>query len=147
MRSVSSEILSVAAVLALPIGIASVFPYGAIGFSVSRPAAVSSDAKTASIVFPSEEDVARMIRAARTVSRGEDAGRFYVNLLSAELPGANESPMTVIGLRRQPDNPPVVENGTPPFLPSRRAPAPVRIPAEKVKDEPVFARDELLKLN
>ena len=146
MRSVSSEILSVAAVLALPIGIASVFPYGAIGFSVSRPA-VSPDTKAASIVFPSEEDVARMIRAARTLSRGGDAGHSYVNLLSAELPGANESPTTVIGLRRKPDNPPVVENGTPPFLPSRRAPAPVRIPAEKMKDEPVFTRDELLKLN
>lgn len=145
MRSVRSEILSVAAVLALPVGIAFVFPYGAIGFSVSHPA-VSPDAKAASIVFPSEEDVARVIRAARTVSRGEDAGRSYVNLLSAELPGANESPPTVIGLRRKPDNPPVVENGTPPFLPSRRASAPVRIPAETAKEEPVFTRDELLKL-
>ena len=88
-----------------------------------------------------------MIRAARTVSRGEDAGRFYVNLLSAELPRANESPAAVIGLRREPDNPPVVENGIPPFLPSRRASSPVRIPAETAKEKPAFSRDELLKLN
>ena len=146
MRSVGSELLSVAAVLALPIGIASVFPSGAIGFTPSRPAA-SPDARTASIVFLGEENVARVIRAARTISRGEGAGRSYVNLLPSELPGADESPTAVIGLRRKPDDPPVVENGIPPFLPSRRASAPVRISAETAKEKPVFARDELLKLN
>ena len=146
MRSVRSELLSVAAVLALPIGIASFFPYGAIRFSASHPA-VSPNARTASIVFLDEAAVARVIRAARTVSRGEEAGRSYVNLLPAELPGADKSPMAAIGLRRKPDDPPVVENGIPPFLPSRRASAPVRIPAETAKEKPVFARDELLKLN
>ena len=146
MRSVRSELLSVAAVLALPIGIASVFPYGAIGFSASRSAAVP-DARTASIVFLGEEDVARVIRAARTVTRGEDAGRSYVDLLPAELPGADASPTAAIGLRRKPDDPPLVESGISPFLPSRRAFAPVRIPAETAKEEPVFSRDELLKLN
>lgn len=146
MRSVRSELLSVAAVLALPIGIASVFPYGAIGFSVSKPAA-SPDVRTASIVFPGEEEIARVMRAARTVSRGEDVGRSYVNLLPSELPGAGESPPVAIGLCRKPDDPPVVENGISPFLPSRQASAPVRISAETVKEKPVFARDELLKLD
>ena len=146
MRSVRSEFLSVAAVLALPIGIASVFPYGAIGFSVSRPA-VSPDVRMASIVFPGEEDVARVIRAARTVSRGKDAGCSYVNLLPSELPGAGESPAVAIGLCRKPEDPPIVENGIPPFLPSRRASAPVRISAETAKEKPAFSRDELLKLN
>ena len=146
MRNVRSELLSVTAVLALPIGIALVFPYGAIGFSPSCPAA-SPDVRMASIVFPDEGDVARMIRAARTVSRGAGAGSSYVNLLPLELPGAAESPTAVIGLRRNPDAPPVIENGIPPFLPSRRASAPVRISAEAAKEKPVFARDELLKLN
>ena len=145
MRSVRSELLSVAAVLALPIGIASVFPYDAVGFSALRPA-TSPVARTASIVFLDEAAVARVIRAARTVSRGEEAGRSYLNLLPAELPGADESPTAVIELRRKPDDPPVVENGIPPFLPSRRASAPVRIPAETAKEKPVFTRDELLKL-
>ena len=146
MRSVSSELLSVAAVLALPIGIASVFPFAAIGFSASRPV-VSPDVRTASIVFLGEADVARVIRAARTVSRSEAAGCSYVNLLPAELPGVDESPPAAIGLRRRPDDPPVVENGIPPFLPSRQASAPVRIPAETAKEKPVFTRNELLKLN
>ena len=146
MRSVRSELLSVVAVLALPIGIALVFPSGAIGFSPSRPAA-SPDVRTAAIVFPDEGEIARVIRASRTVSRGEEARRSCVNLLPLELPGTGESPTAVIGLRRKPDNPPVVENGIPPFLPSRRAPAPVRISAETAKERPVFTRDELLKLN
>ena len=146
MRSVRSELLSVAAVLALPIGIASVFPYGVIRFSASHPV-VSPDARTASIVFLDEAAVARVIRAARTVSRGEEARRSYVNLLPAELPEVDEVPTAAIGLRRKPDDPPVVENGIPPFLPSRRASAPVRIPAETAKEKPVFSRDELLKLN
>ena len=146
MRSVGSELLSVVAVLALPIGIASVFPYGAVGFSASRPVA-SPDRRTASIVFPNEEDVARVMRAARTVPRGEGAGRIPVNLLPSELPGADESPTVEIGLRRNTEDLPVIENGIPPFLPSRRASAPVRIPAETVKEKPVFTRDELLKLN
>lgn len=146
MRSVGSELLSVAAVLALPIGIATVFPYGAVGFSDSRPAA-SPDRRTASIVFPCEEDVARVMRAARTVPRGEGAGRISVNLLPSELPGADESPTAEIGLRRKTEDLPVIENGIPPFLPSRRATAPVRISAETAKEKPVFAREELLKLN
>ena len=146
MRSVRSELLSVTAVLALPIGIASVFPYGSLEFSASRPA-VSPGVSTASIIFLDEEDVARVIRAVRTVSRREEAGRSYVNLLPAELPGADESPTGAIELRREPNVPPVVENEIPPFLPSRRASAPVRIPAETVKEEPVFSRTELLRLN
>ena len=146
MRSIGSEFLSLATVLALPLGIASVFPHGAIRFSASRTVA-APDARTASIVFLGEEEVARVIRAARTVSRGEGAGRSYVNLLPSELPGAGESPPVAIGLCRKPDDPPVVENGIPPFLPSRQASAPVRISAETVKEKPVFSRDELLKLN
>ena len=75
------------------------------------------------------------------------AKQGYVNLLPAELPGADESPTVAIELRREPNVPPVVENEIPPFLPSRRASAPVRIPAETVKEEPVFSRTELLRLN
>ncbi len=146
MRSVGSELLSVAAVLAIPIGIASVFPYAAVGF-VASPPVVSANAKTASIVFLDETTVARVMRATRTVSRGAEAGRSYANLLPSELPGAGELPAAAIGLRRKPCEPQVIENGIPPFLPSRRASAPVRIPVVAEKNEPVFSRNELLKLN
>ena len=146
MRSVRSELLSVVEVLAFPLMIAAAFPFGAIGFSVSRDAQ-SADAPTASIVFLDEVSVARVMRAARTMSQGEDKGRAYVNLLPAELPSAGNEPMMAIGSRRTPSALPVVESGIPPFLPSRRADAPVRISAEATKDAPAFSREELLKLN
>lgn len=146
MRSIGSELLSVAAVLAVPIGIASVFPYGALGFSAARPA-VPAERRAASIVFLDETAVARVMREARSISRTEGGGRAHVDLLSRELPGADDLPKAAIGLRRHPDAPPVVENGIPPFLPSRRAAAPVRISVGTEKDEPPFPRNELLKLN
>ena len=104
MRSIGSELLSVAAVLAVPIGIASVFPYGALGFSAARPA-VPAERRTASIVFLDETAVARVMREARSISRTEGGGRAHVDLLSRELPGANDLPRAAIGLRRHPDSP------------------------------------------
>ena len=146
MRSVRSELLSVAEVLALPLVIAVAFPRDAIRFSASRSAR-SAGVPTASIVFLDEASVARAERAARTVSRHEDGDRAYVELLARELPPAGNEPMAAALPRRIPSELPVVESGIPPFLPSRRAAAPVRISAETVKDKPAFSREELLKLN
>ena len=146
MRSVKGELLSVAEVLAFPLMIAAAFPFGAIGFSASRDAR-SADDPTASIVFLDEVSVARAMRAARTVPRSEDSGHAYVDLLPAELPPAGNGPVMATGSRRSPSALPVVGSGIPPFLPSRRAAAPARIPVEATKDAPAFSRDELLKLN
>ena len=146
MRSVKGELLSVAEVLALPLMIAAAFPYDAIRFPVSRSARSAED-PTASIVFLDEASVARAERAARTVSRHGDGDRVHVDLLFLELPPAGNEPMAAVVPRRVSSPLPVVETGIPPFLPSRRAAAPVRISAETVKDEPAFSRDELLKLN
>ena len=146
MRSVRSELFSVAEVFAIPLMVAAAFPYGAIGFSASRNAR-ASDVSAASIIFLDEASAARAVRAARTVSRRGDGDHAYVDLLAPELPPAGNEPMPVVELRRSPLELPIVESGLPPFLPSRRASAPVRIPVEAMKDEPAFSRDELLKLN
>ena len=146
MRSVRSELLSVVEVLAFPLMIAAAFPLGAIGFSASRKAQ-SAGGPTASIVFLDEVSVARVMRAARTMSRSEDDSRAYVDLLPAELPPAGNGPVMATGSRRSPSALPVVGSGIPPFLPSRRAAAPARIPVEATEDAPAFSREELLKLN
>ena len=152
MRSVKSELLSVAEVLALPLMIAVAFPCDAIRFhDASRfpdsRDARSADVPTATIVFLDEASVTRAERAARTVSRHGVGDRVYVDLLSLELPPAGNEPMAAVAPRRISSALPVIENGIPPFLPSRRAAAPIRISAETMKDEPAFSRDELLKLN
>ena len=146
MKSVRSELLSVMEVFAFPLMIAAAFPRDAIRFSASRDARPPTG-PTASIVFLDGESVARAVRAARTVSRRENGDRAYVDLLAAELPSFGSEPMAAIAPRRTPAALPVMESGVPPFLPSRRAAAPVRISAEPAKDEPTFSRDELLKLN
>ena len=147
MRSVGSELLSVAEVLAIPLLVAAAFPYGAIEFSASREVRPSDDGSTASIVFLDEASVAQAERVARTVSRHGDGERAYVDLLVPELPSAGSEPMAAALPRRILPALPVVESGIPPFLPSRRAAAPLRISAETVKDKPAFSKDELLKLN
>ena len=146
MRNVGSEFLSAAAVLAVPLGIAAAFPFGALGFSPSRDARPRS-APSASIVFLDEADVTRAMRAARSVPRAEDGERAYIDLFFRELPDDRSRPMAAVGSRHRSPVPPVVESGIPPFLPSRRADAPVRISAEGEKDALPFPREELLKLN
>ena len=146
MRSLGSEILSVATVLAVPLGLAAVFPYGALGFSPVRTAD-RPPRPSAAIVFLDEAAVARTLRAAKTMSRNTEGGRLSVDLLSADLPGTEAAPMMSAGSRPHTDALPVVGDGIPPFLPSRRAAAPVRISVETGRDDAPFPRTELLKLN
>ena len=150
MRSIGSELLSVAEVLAVPLMIAAAFPRDAIGFSASRGAR-RADGRTASIVFLDDTVVTRAVRAARTVSRSEDGARAYIELFTPELPDAEKEPAAAIEFRPRPSADPsavpIVESGVSPFLPSRRAAAPVRISGEEAREEPPFPRNELLKLN
>ena len=146
MRSIGSEILSVATVLTVPLGLAAIFPYGALGFSSARTAPRATQA-SAAIVFLDDAAVARTLRAAKTTPRGEERGRAYIDLLDAELPGAVAVPMMSVDSRPRPEALPVVGNGIPPFLPSRRASAPVRISVETGRDDAPFPRAELLKMN
>lgn len=146
MRSVGSELLSVAEVLAIPLAIAAAFPLAAIDFSATCDAR-TQERRSASIVFLDDATVTRVLHAARTVPRSADSGRDYIDLIPTELPEAEHGSMAAIESRRRPDASPVVANGIPPFLPSRRAAAPVKISAETEKEAPAFSRDELLKLN
>ena len=146
MRGGHGDFLSVLAVLTVPLGFALSFPREAIGFSVSCGEA-SRSAPSASIVFLDEADVADAMRATRILPRNEGGGKFCTDLLAVELPDADMLPILPIESRRRSAAPAVVEGGIPPFLPSRRAASPVRIPAEKGRDDLPFPRAELLKLN
>ena len=146
MRSVKSELLSVVEVLSVPLLVAAAFPYGAIEFAASREMR-SPDGSTASIVFLDDAEAARAVREARIMSRTGNGGRMRIDLLSPELPDAGNERAVATVPRPRPHALPVVESGIPPFLPSRRAAAPIRISAEAEKGEATFSRDELLKLN
>ena len=146
MKGFREDLLSVAAVLAVALGFASAIPRELIGFSagkdVGRPSSTA-----ASIVFLDSAVVARAMRATRILSRHEGDGTVATDLLSAELPELAAEPMMSRSPRFHLEQPTVIESGMPPFLPSRRAAAPVRIPVGKDDGSLPFSRDELLKLN
>ena len=87
------------------------------------------------------------MRATRILSRHEGGGTVAADLLAAELPELAAEPMLSRSPRFQLEQPTVIEGGLPPFIPSRRAAAPVRIPVGKDVGSLPFSRDELLKLN
>ena len=146
MKGLREDILSVAAVLAVVLGLASAIPQELIGFSAGRDIGRPSSA-AASIVFLDAAAVARAMRATRILSRREGNGTVFADLLSAELPELVAEPMMPRASRSHLERPTVIEGGMPPFLPSRRAAAPIRIPVDRGVGSLPFSRDELLKLN
>ena len=146
MKGVREDLLSLTAVLAVALGFASAIPRELIGFSASKETGRPSPT-AASIVFLDSAAVTRAMRATRILSRHEGDGNVVADLLAGELPGPLAEPMMPRTSRFRPESPTVIEGGMPPFLPSRRAAAPVRIPAGKDAGTLPFSRDELLKLN
>ena len=146
MRSLREDLLSVVAVLAVALGFALAIPRELIGFSASKDIDRPSST-AASIVFLDSTAVTRAMRATRILSRHEGDGTVAADLLAAELPGLAAEPMMSRAPRFHLERPTIIEGGMPPFLPSRRAAAPVRIPVGKDVGTLPFSRNELLKLN
>ena len=146
MKGLREDLLSMTAVFAVALGFASAIPRELIGFSagkdIGRPSSTA-----ASIVFLDSAAVTRAMRATRILSRHEGDGAVVADLLSVELPELTAEPMMSRIPRSHLEQPTVIEGGLPPFLPSRRAAAPIRIPAGKDAGVLPFSRDELLKLN
>ena len=146
MKGFREDLLSVAAVLAVVLGFASAFPRELIGFSVGKDSSRPS-LPTTSIVFLDSAAVTRAMRATRILSRHEGGGTVAAGLLAAELPEPVAEPMMPRTSRFRPESPTVIEGGMPPFLPSRRAAAPIRIPVGKDVGGLPISRNELLKLD
>lgn len=138
------DVLSVLAVLSVPLALVSAFPREAVGFSASRVPARSEPAN--SIVFLDASAASRILHAAKVLPRNDRSG-MVADLLPAELPGPDAALMISVDLHERAEPPSVIGSGIPPFLPSRRAAAPVRIPGGKADDELPFPRKELLRLN
>ena len=146
MKGFREDLFSVAAVLAVALGFALAIPRELIGFSSSKDMG-RPPSTAASIVFLDSAAVTRAMRATRILSRHEGDGAVAADLLATELPGPAAEPMMSRTSRFHFEQPTIIEGGLPPFLPSRRAAAPVRIPAGKDVGSLPFSRDELLKLN
>ena len=146
MKGLREDLISVTAVLAVALGFASAIPRELIGFSASKDIGRPS-ATDASIVFLDSAAVTRAMQATRILSRHEGDGTVAADLLATELPELVAEPMMPRASRSHLERPTVIEGGMPPFLPSRRAAAPIRIPVDRGVGSLPFPRDELLKLN
>ena len=146
MRGFREDLLSTVVVFAVILGFALVIPRELIGFS-AKGAGASPSTTAASIVFLDSSTVARAMRATRILSRQEGGRNVVADLLDTELPAPVTDPMMPRAPRFRPEQPAVIGGGMPPFLPSRRAVAPVRISVDKDVGSLPFSRDELLRLN
>lgn len=151
MRSWSSELLTVSMVLSVPMGLALVFPHAAFGFK-ARPDGGYRE-PFAAFVRLSSEDERTALASAKSAWRSSSAavvderfGSLALGTLPAETHAAG--PLLSVGDRTSAPPPAFVGFAPPPFLPSAAASPPALIaPEEKTAEQPVFPREDLLKIN
>jgi len=148
MRLFGSECSSVLSVLATAVGIAAIFPVSALRF---RPFASEASERTSSVAFVTldERTEADFLRIAKETWRkkADGTGKVYANLMYAELPEGDRSPILPTAARLVMPDPPPAVGGLSPYLPSLRASAPQRIEADVQKERLPFSREELLKID
>lgn len=146
MRSVRSELSGLLTVLAIPLGIAAVFPYSALRF---EPAAVTAPERPfAAFTELTPEAEREALKAAKTSGRAAAGGmrNLRADLFLAELPDDRPEPVAAVGARTRPAAPPAVPYGTPAYRPSLAAPPPAVIAPVKAPEAPVFSKAEMLKM-
>ena len=144
MRSLRSELLTTATVLAIPFGIAAILPWGALGFRATPVR--SRVGGFAAFVSLTPEQEAQAMRAAKSSWRGGEraVNQGRADLFFGELPELPNPPVLGIGDRTRTPAPSDVPVGRSPYLPSRAAPAPVRIAPPADGPTLPFPREELL---
>lgn len=148
MRSVGSEILSVSLALAIPMGVALVFPYEAIGFRAAPGASVGEP--FAAFVHLTADEEAKALQTARMRLKYESSelsSSFRANLFSVGELKVEDGDILREDARTRPAGLTVEPYRPGAFVPSRRAAPVSALPvAEATKESPVFAREELLEI-
>lgn len=150
MSLFGSEITSLVPVTLVTAAVVLSFPREALTF---RPPADEANVRTgsagASFVTLDERTEAESLLKVRDTWRkgGGERGRVYADLLFADLPEAPNRPMLSVDSRPASAAFPLVEAGRSPYLPSRRAADPVRLPDVKREEVLPFPREELLKID
>lgn len=148
MRSVRSEMLSGAIVLSIPVGISLAFPREALRFR-ALDADKRSPASVAFVRLSADEERVAM-RVARTSWQGASGGSrvVWADLSSMALPDEPRHSVLSVGDRVKVSGMKPVMTELTPFLPSVKAPPPVKIAADDETIETrTFSRDELLKID
>lgn len=137
------EILSFSLVVSLPVAMALVFPYEAIGFKPAKSASAAT-AHAAFVTLTAEEEAAA-VKAARASWRVSASEVRAAELQIEELP---ERPLSaVLGFEDRGGFVPVkaMAYELPPYYPTSAAPSAPRLPARtEAPRTPAFSRKELL---
>ena len=146
MRPFIGELVSAASVGAVIAVLTLEIPSAAYSFRVradERPH--EKRAASAAYVFMNAQTEAFFLRKAKDSWR--KGGSEYADLSVFDLPDEQRQTVLTLESRSHPPSPPIAEGSLSPFLPSCRAPAPVRIPADTRKERLPFSREELLKID
>jgi len=145
VRSVGSELMSVALVLAVPLSIVVAFPFGAFEFEGVNASRRQVRSAFVDVTPEAEQLILRKVRASWKGKVG-GARRLQANIFLSELPEDGQRSVLSVRDRSRPPMPAPVAYERTPFLPSQKAPPPLMI-APTVIEQAVFSREELLKLN
>ncbi|MBR3223115.1 MAG: hypothetical protein IKF72_12910 [Kiritimatiellae bacterium] len=146
MKGIAGELASLFTVLAIPAGIAAIFPFSAIGF---RASPVAAHEPSVAFVTLSEKDEAAAMRAAKASWQGNAGNmlRVRADLFLGDLPGGVEKETLHVAERNRPPCAKDVDWTPPPYLPSLAAPPPQTIPEDAPEGEALaFPKEELLSL-
>ena len=146
MRSFAGELVSAAAVGAVIAALTLEMPSAAYSFMArSEEPLLKQGSASAAYVFMDAQTEAFFLRKAKDTWR--KGGSVYADLSVFDLPEEQRQAVLTLEFRNRPPAPPIAEGSLPPFLPSCRAPEPVRIPAAADKKTLPFSREELLKID
>jgi len=149
LRRLRHELLSLALVAAVPVSLAIVFPYEAVGFRATGPG--PRRAAPCAFVSLSAAEERAALAAARTAWQVDAKGvrGLRTDLSSGDLPPAPTRP--VISVRRVRATGPAVASYLPNALPPTAAASrPAAIPPEAAPvpvPPPAFSREELLRID
>ena len=149
-RSVRSEILPIAVVLAIPLLLAWIFPYSALSpLARQTDGAMGPTRPFYAIVALNADEEAMALAAARTAwhVNSEGVKRLRIEMFADDLPEDASGPVVEIDQRTRARGSNAIPY-KPVFLPSDfRAPAPVVLPKPENPPKPQpFPKEELLKL-
>lgn len=146
MKSVRSELASMAVVLSVPAVVAAIFPYGALGFRAASSA--RSGPKACAFVTLTPEAERQAFKSARTSFRRSerDVRWMHADLSADFLPEAALRLDVSVPAVAGPAELPLVKCERVPYLPSAKARPPVRLPPADTDPELPFPRGKLLEI-
>ena len=146
MRPFVGELASAASVCAVVAAMTLEIPSAAFSFKArSDEQPPERNGASAAYVFMDAQTEAFFLRKAKDTWR--KGGSEYADLSVFDLPEEQRQAVLTLEFRSRPPSLPIAEGSLSPFLPSCRAPAPVRIPAVADKEKLPFPREELLKID